>query len=40
MAATNTYEGWAILECMGHRERPGYVKEVELAGGKLLRIDI
>lgn len=35
-----TYEGWAILELMGHRERPGYVKEVEIAGGKMLRIDI
>lgn len=34
------YEGWAIVELMGHRQRPGYVKEVELAGGKMLRIDI
>ncbi len=34
------FEGWAILELMGHRQRPGYVKEVEIAGGKMLRIDI
>ena len=34
------YEGWAILELMGHRQRPGYVKEVEIAGAKMLRIDI
>ena len=34
------FEGWAIVELMGHRQRPGYVKEVELAGGKMLRIDI
>lgn len=34
------YEGWAIVELMGHRQRPGYVKEVEMAGGKMLRIDI
>lgn len=34
------FEGWAILELMGHRERPGYVKETEIAGGKMLRIDI
>ncbi len=34
------FEGWAILELMGHRVRPGYVKEVEMAGGKMLRIDI
>jgi hypothetical protein len=31
---------WAIVELMGHRERPGRVTEVEMYGGKLLRIDI
>lgn len=36
----SAFEGWAILELMGHRQRPGYVKEVEIAGGKMLRIDI
>ena len=35
-----TYEGWALLELMGHRVRPGYVREVDAFGGKLLRIDI
>lgn len=35
-----TFEGWAILELMGHRQRGGYVKDVEMFGGKLLRIDI
>lgn len=34
------FEGWAILELMGHRVRPGYVKEVEMAGGKMIRVDI
>lgn len=34
------FEGWAIVELMGHRTRPGYAKEVEIAGGKMLRIDI
>jgi hypothetical protein len=34
------YEGWAILELMGHRQRVGMVHEVEMFGGKLLRIDI
>lgn len=34
------YEGWAILELMGHRRRAGRVAEVEMFGGKLLRIDI
>lgn len=35
-----TFEGWAVLELMGHRQRGGYVKDVEMFGGKLLRIDI
>ena len=34
------YEGWAVVELMGHRQRPGYVREVEMAGAKMLRIDI
>ncbi len=36
----NAYEGWAILELMGHRQRIGHVSEIEAFGGKLLRIDI
>lgn len=38
--ADETFEGWAILELMGHRQRPGYVKEVEIGGGKMIRVDI
>lgn len=34
------FEGWAILELMGHRRRAGRIAEVEMFGGKLLRIDI
>lgn len=34
------FEGWAIIELMGHRQRGGYVKDVEMFGGKLLRVDI
>ena len=34
------YEGWAVVELMGHRQRPGYVQEVEVAATKMLRIDI
>ena len=37
---TTPFSGWAILELMGHRRRAGFVEEVEIAGGKLLRIDI
>jgi hypothetical protein len=34
------YEGWAIVELMGHRQRAGYVKEAEMFGAKMLRLDI
>jgi len=34
------YEGWARLELMGHRQRVGFVREVEMYGGKMLRIDL
>lgn len=40
MADESTYEGWAILELMGHRRLAGYVQEVELAGHGMLRLDI
>ena len=33
------FEGWAILELMGHRRLAGYVREVELAGAGVLRLD-
>lgn len=39
-ATDATYEGWAILELMGHRRLAGYVREVELAGAGMLRLDI
>lgn len=34
------FEGWAIVELMGHRQRPGNVTEVEIAGAKMIRIEI
>lgn len=40
MAGEVAFEGWAIVELMGHRTRGGYAKDVELFGGKMLRIDI
>jgi len=36
----DSFEGWAILELMGHRRLAGYVREQEVAGVMLLRIDI
>ena len=34
------FEGWAILELMGHRRLAGYVREQEIAGTGMLRIDV
>ena len=34
------FEGWAILELMGHRRLAGYVSEQEIAGSAFVRIDV
>lgn len=34
------FEGWAILELMGHRKLAGYVREVTIAGAPMIRLDI
>lgn len=34
------FEGWAIVEIMGHRRLAGYVSEVSIAGAAMLRVDI
>jgi hypothetical protein len=39
-ATADPFAGWAILELMGHRRLAGYVREVELAGTGLLRLDV
>ena len=38
--AEETYEGWAIVELMGRRQVAGRIQAVELAGARLLRIDV
>lgn len=41
MAETReTYEGWVILELMGHRKLGGYLSEQEIAGQGFLRIRV
>jgi len=40
MTTEAPFASWAVLELMGHRKRPGYVQEVEIAGGKMLRVDV
>jgi hypothetical protein len=34
------YEGWAILELMGHRKLGGYMRVVDLVGAAFVRIDV
>jgi len=36
----DSYEGWTILELMGHRRLAGYVREQTVAGAALIRIDV
>jgi hypothetical protein len=40
MNTEEKFEGWAILELMGHRRLGGYVRETQIAGAGMLRIDI
>lgn len=37
---TETFEGWAILELMGHRRLGGYVRQVAMFGADMIRIDV
>lgn len=34
------FQGWAILELMGHRRLAGFVTDVAMFGTQMLRIDI
>lgn len=34
------FEGWAIVELFGHRRLAGHVQEVEMFGGRRLRLDV
>lgn len=37
---SDTFEGWAIVELMGHRRLAGHVSEQEIAGQAFLRLDV
>lgn len=37
---TTAYEGWAVLELMGHRRLAGYVREVVQYGTPMCRLDV
>ena len=36
----NTFEGWAILELMGHRRLAGLLSETQIGGAAFIRIDV
>ena len=36
----NTFEGWAILELMGHRRLAGKLSEAIIGGASFIRIDV
>ena len=38
--AATEFEGWAVLELMGHRKLAGYVQPATIAGAGVLRIDV
>ena len=40
MAEVSGWEGWAILELMGHRRLAGYLSEQTIGGSSFLRLDI
>jgi hypothetical protein len=37
---SDSFEGWAVVELMGHRRLAAYVSEQEIAGTAFLRLDI
>lgn len=39
-AADTAFEGWVILELMGHRRLAGYLSERQIGGASFLRIDV
>jgi hypothetical protein len=38
--AAEVYEGWAVIELMGRRKLGGYVRDVELFGVPVIRVDV
>lgn len=40
MSERESYEGWAIVELMGHRKLAGYVSEQTVGGAAFMRIDV
>lgn len=39
-SSNDLFAEWCILELMGHRRLAGFVRDVELAGSRFLRLDV
>lgn len=39
-SAEQTLDCWAVVELMGHNKIAGKIKEVSIAGGAMLRVDV
>ncbi len=39
-ALDSVFDGWAIVELMGHRRLAGHLTEVQIAGTGFLRLDV
>ena len=40
MSEKKPFEGWCIVELMGHRRLAGHVSEQEIAGAAFVRLDV
>ena len=40
MTEQATFEGWVVLELMGHRRLAGHLKEEQVGGTSFLRLDV
>lgn len=40
MPDEKAFEGWAILELMGHRQLAGFLSEESVGGASFIRIDV
>lgn len=40
MNEQESYEGWTLVEQLGHKRLAGYVRSVEIAGAGMLRVDV
>lgn len=40
MTEKETFQGWCVVELLGHRRLAGHVTEQEIAGAAFLRVDV